>query len=389
MGVSLRVVLYCPDRHLTYDGRTPDEVGVGGGVTARVRMARALARLGHSVTQVVNCPRHEVIDGVEYRPLDDAGGLKADVVVFNTSGGALDLTPALALDPEARLRIVWVHGTQVPGRLDGLPYDVVYSVSNFLGQMVADAWGIPSRRTFVTYSGYEAAHFASAEAAAPKRDPFQLIYFSHPSKGLETAMAVLRELRHAEPRFHLEVLGGGRLWGGAESAPIQAEGVRDRGLLGQRDLVPLLLRSSYALQMQDREEPFGLCVVEAMRAGALVLISPVGALPELVGDGDRGIVISGDHRTAETHRAAAERILHLHTHPESGVRMAANARAWALDTDTLARTWTQDWLIRLGAAQPASVKCAHCGGVASRLEDGDHCVACSRFTRVVPGGGPG
>ena len=80
--MPLRVVLYCPDRHLTYDGRTPDDVGVGGGVTARVRMARGLARLGHDVTQVVNCPRRETIDGVDYRPLDDPGQLQADVAVF-------------------------------------------------------------------------------------------------------------------------------------------------------------------------------------------------------------------------------------------------------------------------------------------------------------------
>ncbi len=43
-GRRYRVVIYCPDRHIVYDGRTPDEIGVGGGITARVRMARALAR---------------------------------------------------------------------------------------------------------------------------------------------------------------------------------------------------------------------------------------------------------------------------------------------------------------------------------------------------------
>jgi glycosyltransferase involved in cell wall biosynthesis len=389
MGVPLRVVLYCPDRHLTYDGRTPDDVGVGGGVTARVRMARALARLGHSVTQIVNCPRYEMIDGVEYRPLDEAGRLEVDVVVFNTSGGALDLTPALGLNLQARLRIIWVHGTQVPGSLDRLPYDAVYCVSNFLRRIVADAWDVPSRQIFVTYNGYEAAHFASAEGAAPERDPFQLIYFSHPSKGLETAMAVLHELRRAESRFHLEVVGGPRLWGGAEAARIRADGVRDCGLLGQRALVPLLLRSAYALQMQDREEPGALAILDAARAGCVIIANAVGCYVEQVIDCLTGAIVPGDHRTAESRRAAAERILSFHAHPESGARIAANARAWALDTDTLARAWTQDWLIRLDAAQPIPVKCAHCGGSAYRLEDGDHCTACGMFTRIVPGGGPG
>jgi glycosyltransferase involved in cell wall biosynthesis len=382
--VPLRVVLYCPDRHLTYDGRTPDEIGVGGGVTARVRMARALARLGHSVTHVVNCPRREVVDGVEYRPLDDAGRLETDVVIFNTSGGGLDLTPALELDLAAWLRVVWVHGTQRPEGLDWLGYDALYCVSNFLGRVVVRTWGIPAEKLYVTYNGFEPAHFTGAEAAAPERDPFQLIYFSHPSKGLETAVAVLRELRRAEPRFHLEVVGGARLWGGPEVAPTQADGVRDHGLLGQRALVPLLLRSTYALQMQDRAEPFGLSVVEAMRAGLVVVASPVGALTELLAGGVGGVIVPGDHRESSVRQAAAEEILRLHADPGARATIARCGRDAAPDTDTLARAWVEDWQARLGKAEPESTACSHCGGRALRLADGEHCTACGRFAPLVP-----
>ncbi|MCJ7676209.1 MAG: glycosyltransferase family 4 protein [Anaerolineales bacterium] len=378
--MPLRVVLYCPDRHLTYDGRTPDEVGVGGGVTSRVRMARALARLGHDVTQVVNCTRRETIDGVDYRPLDDPGRLQADVAVFNTSGGALDLSPALDLDLAARLRIVWVHGTQPTEGLARMEYDTVYAVSNFLGRIVVDTWEVPAETLFVTYNGYEPSHFAAAEADAPERDPFQLIYFSHPSKGLETTLSILSELRRAEPRFHLEVAGGARLWGGAEAALIQADGVRDHGLLGQRALVPLLLRSTYAIQMQDREEPFGFSVIEAMRAGLVVVASPAGALAELIADGVDGVIVSGDHREPSTRQAAVEAILRLHEDPESRAAIVCRARVAASDTDTLARAWVEDWRARLGEAEPVSTACSRCGGLAHRLADGDHCTACGRFT---------
>ena len=380
MGVPLSVVLYCPDRHLTYDGRTPDEQGVGGGVTSRVRMARALARLGHNVIQVVNCPRRETIDGVDYRPLDDTGPLRADVTVFSTSGGALDLSPALDLDLAARLRIVWVHGTQPPGALDRLQCDALYSVSNFLARIVIREWGIPATKLHVSYSGYEPAHFSAAEADAPERDPFQLIYFSHPSKGLETAMAVLRELRARDPRFHLEVVGGARLWGGAEAAPVQADGVHDHGLLGQRALTTLLLRSTYAMQMQDREEPFGLTVIEAMRAGLVVVASPVGALPELLTDGMDGVIIRGDHREPSVRRAAADAILKLHANPDVRAALVRRGRAAAPDTQTLARAWVQDWQARLGEAEPVRAACSHCGAPANRLADGDHCTACGLFS---------
>ncbi len=217
--MSYRVALYCPDRHLVYDGRTPDEVGVGGGVTARVRMGRALARLGHAVTQVVNCPRRETIDGVEYLPLNEATRLQADVIVFNTSGGGLDLSPAVALEASARLRIVWVHGTQVPHGLDKLPHDTIYAVSNYVGRIARREWGAPASQLFVTYNGYEEGAFAAGEAEAPRRDPHQLIYFSHPSKGLETAREVLAILRRADPRFHLEVAGERACGVGAKRPP--------------------------------------------------------------------------------------------------------------------------------------------------------------------------
>jgi glycosyltransferase involved in cell wall biosynthesis len=380
MGSPLRVVLYCPDRHLTYDGRTPDEQGVGGGVTSRVRMARALALLGHDVTQVVNCPRRETIDGVDYRPLDDAGRLQADVAVFNTSGGALDLSPALDLDLAARLRIVWVHGTQPPGGLDRLECDALYSVSNFLARIVVSGWGILASKVSVTYSGYEPAHFSAAEADAPERDPFQLIYFSHPAKGLETAMAVLHELRASELRFHLEVAGGARLWGGDDAAPVRAEGVHDHGLLGQRALAPMLLHSTYAMQMQDREEPFGLTVVEAMRAGLVVVASPVGALPELVANGVNGVIVYGDHRQPSVRRAAADAILNLHANAGERAALVRRGREAAPDTHTLARAWVQDWLVRLGEAEPEQALCSHCGMAAHRLADGDHCTICGLFS---------
>src|SRR3990172_8567220 len=109
--MAYRVTIYCPDRHIVYDGRTPREMGVGGGITARVRMAHALQRRGHLVTMVVNCPRRETYEGVEYLPLDEATRLVGDVVIFNTSGGSLDLAPVLALEIEATIRLVWVQGT--------------------------------------------------------------------------------------------------------------------------------------------------------------------------------------------------------------------------------------------------------------------------------------
>ena len=48
--MKYKVVFYCPDKHILYDGgRLPDTQGVGGGVNARIRLAQSLTRLGHQV----------------------------------------------------------------------------------------------------------------------------------------------------------------------------------------------------------------------------------------------------------------------------------------------------------------------------------------------------
>ncbi len=134
---KLRVTLYCPDHHLSYDGSTPDKQGVGGGVMVRIRLAAALAKLGHQVTMICNCPRAAVFDGVQYLPLAQVAqtrSIDADVLILSSSGGDLDLRPALALDIKASLRLIWVHGTPLLKGLHEIPFDYVCSPSNFIRQ---------------------------------------------------------------------------------------------------------------------------------------------------------------------------------------------------------------------------------------------------------------
>jgi len=64
--MALRIALICPDQHVDYDGHTPNTSGIGGGITARVSLLAALARLGHAATAVVNCQTPTTIDGVQY-----------------------------------------------------------------------------------------------------------------------------------------------------------------------------------------------------------------------------------------------------------------------------------------------------------------------------------
>ena len=380
------VVIWCPDRHIVYDGDTPDQRGVGGGITARVRMARALARRGHRVTVVANCARRATIDGVDYVPLDESPPLEADVAILTTSGDRLDLTSALKLGIEGRLRIVWVHGATRPAGLDAVEPDFVYAVSNFIADAVRSHWGVPAERVFVAYNAYEEEVFGKAESHGARRDPFRLVYFSHPSKGLESAIEVTKWLRAKDPRFQLVVFGSEELWGGAANEPVAIDGIIYQGLVGQNRLAAELLQCTYSLQLQDREEPFGLAMLEAMRGACVVLASPVGAYPELVTNGN-GFLIQGDHRRAETQRAAAETILGLHQDSalREAVQRSAQAAPWS--SDTMAATWEGhwDWWFDGGRREEGSAEpCPVCSGATLSLADGLHCLDCSSYRARVP-----
>ena len=385
--MTYRVVIYCPDRHIVYDGRTPRQKGVGGGITARIRMAHALQRRGHRVTLVVNCPRRETYEGVEYVPLDQATSLVSDILILTTSGDRLDLTPALALRREAALKIVWVHGPAKPGGMDEIGWDSCYAVSNFIGGIAREQWGIPAVRIFVSYNAFDEALFAGAEAEGLKRDPYRLVYFSHPSKGLETAVAVFERLRAQDRRFTLRVFGGEELWGGEGSVPDLPDGASYAGLVGQAEIVGELVQAGISLQMQAREEPFGLSVIEAMRAGCLVVASPVGALPELIDDGRNGLLITGDHTDPSVRDGATSRILELVEDPPAMEAIRAEAMASPWSSDRMADVWTGhwNWLLRTPTdrARNSTELCPRCSSHQLLLADGGHCLSCSFYRALA------
>jgi glycosyltransferase involved in cell wall biosynthesis len=217
------------------------------------------------------------------------------------------------------------------------------------------------------------------------------VYFSHPSKGLEPAVGVLQRLRRAEPEWQLSVFGGPELWGEIRDARREEPGVVDHGLVGQATLAVHLLRSAFSLHLQSREEPGSLAIVEAQRAGCVIVGSPVGCFPEYVADGEDGFLIEGDPKSGKVQDRAASRILELSHDPERLTRVRRAASASAMSTDLLARVWVADWEHRMkGAAGDLSPQaCVECSGPTMLLLDGAHCLACGTFARAWPADGVG
>jgi glycosyltransferase involved in cell wall biosynthesis len=135
---------------------------------------------------------------------------------------------------------------------------------------------------------------------------------------LFTAMARLRE-RHP---VHALIVGGGR-----REAEVR-ELVAGLGLtgavhfLGPRHDVPDLLHAMDIFVLPSHSEGLSLALLEAMAAGLPVIATAVGGLPEVVTDGDNGLLIPP--RDAGALAGALERLL---ANLAFAQRLGANARA--------------------------------------------------------------
>ena len=341
--MTLRVALYCPDRAVTYDGRTPDAGGVGGGITARLSLLAALAALGHSITAYVNCAEPVQHTGVQYLPLDGLERIDTDVLIAISTGGDLSFAPLEHVAIQAALRLLWVQGVPQPRGIDLVRPDYVCAASNFLRDVCVARWNVDPRQMFVCYNGLHQARFAAVAANPPARDPFAISYIGPPEKGLDASVAILQKLRARDTRYTLDVFGGGRLWGRHDEPDMLPEGATFRGMLPQPELARELFRYEYCLAPQAIEEGFGIAVQEARRAGQIVFASRVGAFAELFRSSRDGFLIAEPHQSPEAHDVIAARIGTLAHDPARRARLRARAQATPWDWTLAARSWTAFW----------------------------------------------
>ncbi len=132
-----------------------------------------------------------------------------------------------------------------------------------------------------------------------------------------TALAALSD------RFPMEalIIGGGRRE--SEVKQLAAElGLAGRvHFLGQRDDIPDLLAALDIFVLPSHSEGVSLALLEAMAAGLPVIATRVGGLPEVVTDGDNGLLIPA--KDPEALSQALERLL---ADPALAKKLGENAR---------------------------------------------------------------
>jgi glycosyltransferase involved in cell wall biosynthesis len=114
-------------------------------------------------------------------------------------------------------------------------------------------------------------------------------------------------LAEAGVPFRAAIVGDGPDRGVIEKA-VRETGSSDRiELLGERSDVAEQLAASDVFVLSSRSEGMPVSVLEAMAAGVAVIASAVGGVPELVTDGETGLLVPAGDRAALS--AALRRLL--------------------------------------------------------------------------------
>jgi glycosyltransferase involved in cell wall biosynthesis len=152
-----------------------------------------------------------------------------------------------------------------------------------------------AERGRVVHNGVDISEFAGPHESAERPRPFVLAIGRHVrQKGFDVLIDAFASLIE-DKAFHWDLLIAGD---GPERerliAQVHGRGLTDRvDFVGRADraMAVRLFRSAAAFALPSLHEPFGIVNLEAMAAGAPVVATRVGGVPEFVDDGLSGLLV--------------------------------------------------------------------------------------------------
>ncbi|MGI8421996.1 MAG: glycosyltransferase family 4 protein [Gaiellaceae bacterium] len=170
----------------------------------------------------------------------------------------------------------------------------VIAITEALRRFAVERVGLPAAKVDVVHYGLDKPPPAWAENAGLDlpENARVLLAISRlvPQKGLDMAVDALRAVRAEVPEAVLVVLGEG-----PERERLAGDGVFLPGRVGD---VAAYLERAELLVHPARWEGFGLALLEAMLAGKPVVASRVSSIPEIVVDGETGLLVPPDDPAA-------------------------------------------------------------------------------------------
>jgi glycosyltransferase involved in cell wall biosynthesis len=173
--------------------------------------------------------------------------------------------------------------------------DATIAISHSLADFVERWYG---QRPTVVHYGLTALPPPPGLRRAPGRLRLLAVGRLERQKGFDVLIDAVARATAAGVDLELDICGAGSQRAALQTS-LERSGIAGRvQLLGQRDDVRELMLHVDALVHPARWEGFGLVLLEAMRAGLPVIASAVGAIPEVVADGESGLLVAPDDAAA-------------------------------------------------------------------------------------------
>jgi glycosyltransferase involved in cell wall biosynthesis len=170
----------------------------------------------------------------------------------------------------------------------------IVAITDSLRDFTVERVGIPADKVTTIHYGLDELPAAWGENPPDDVPPDARVVLAVarlvPQKGLDVAVSALKRVREHHPDVVLVVLGEG-----PERQRLAGDGVH---LLGRVPDVAAWLRRANVLVHPARWEGFGLALLEAMLASLPVVATRVSSIPEIVVDGETGLLVPADDADA-------------------------------------------------------------------------------------------
>jgi glycogen(starch) synthase len=293
---------------------------VAAGAPTHVRAVRELGAYGADLVHV-QC----VSSNASYA-LSSSRVLGVPLVV--TMQGELTMDASQAYQRSSYLRRLWRRS------LDAA--DVITGCSQFVLDEAEAVYGSFSGRARAIPNGIRLSEYAYAHAQ-PSQAPYVLgLGRMVTQKGFDLLIESFRTLGADWPELRLLLAGDGPARAVLESQ-VERTGLASRvvfcGSVRHESAIELL-QNAEVFVLPSRHEPQGIVVLEAMAAGTPVVAAAVGGVPEIVCDGENGLLFCrGD---TDALAAAVDRALTddaVRAHLIAAGRATAASYDWTLTTD--------------------------------------------------------
>ena len=212
----------------------------------------------------------------------------------------------------------------------------VICITAALARFNLEIVGLPAEKLEVVRYGLDSPPAPWGSAGGPDLAPETPVLVAVcrlvPQKGVDVAVEALARVRERHSAAHLVVLGEGPLRGELTSLAASRgleNGIRFPGRVGD---VAWWLRRAALVVHPARWEGFGLALLEAMLCERPIVATGVSSIPEIVLDGETGLLVSPDDP-----EALAEAIGVLLDDPARAAAMGAAGRMRALTEFSVAR----------------------------------------------------